>query len=1135
MSAAAAAAAAAAPAQDAYRLTMQTLNDRARINDDFNRVLTEITTGIANLPTEFRQEITQVFVPTNTLQETAVQIVEQPEGEEISIDYTLTSEILCSLAKSDAKHDFGSEMVTEASKYIPNTGAMCIASPEDTFMHAHIYGKPILENYEYINVPINENLDDVFTQRGIQDVYLIVDTYSSGLRDQLVKGKDIINPPVKYFWVENRQTQYDPAGKTHPKSSAGKVLFTNNNKLQYAREIIKTNGILYPLWDVTQTEFDINAFTTKNKLFYSTNTIFQIAEKMTDGSINTRCIMQTPDGKYVVMDKEMSKISKGLFSSITYAALYNKLQVHIDNFIHSRNNAPPADFTDAHHTVAKRLGDQGQALSTLPDKMLLETMDGKGFESSGNHASVSIDRLAIAAALEYRAPIIIYCRYNGTLDIYIRKDKIGNDGYIKQIQEKQKIAEIEKYKVMHDRIFTGGKTIDTIISEITTYNNSITELKQTLTTTITTSDIGTTNDSYKIYIKNIFSALININMKTFINPPDNSIKTKEEIVVLTTLSDVKKEVAKLEQLESIQKQLVTFTVPYDIANDKLNNKKINEIRLFTQIRASRALETLGDTICGGSYLSFIVDELLKKQYTELYTPFKAKLESIFDTIRTTYTDEQLHTYLIAYIKKILAKLPTEGQSIQALIRNEERDNEYAEEYPEFIVTHMPLSQFISPNSIFIIDNPVQPQAQEPAVTGGKQIQKGGYNEIESIYELKDIQKLLAIILLYASQHNIKVEGISGENLVQDTANTIIDETIIKNKLIQYFNTNLPEQPPEQPPEDIEQYNSKFITYINAIEYEIYKYSELKSLYNYITNIIESKRYIHNTTYIILNKRLSYIILNEELTNEELTNEELIDEHLFALNSIVEKYTIPLFFQSIVHDLIYKKDGNNEERELTVNSILERNIYEKILTKSNKFRQLMKYYNILDLINHINNLGRYNQKYIEYNEIIVTTSQPAQLIDEYKKLSQTELANKKETIIKKILNENKGAPNSNLARLKEQQGEEEVCRLVKKLKHQTTPNIDTAIDSTQLSPVNKTKYKAAIKFLNNLIQLKNIYLQMHSINLEDTTQDIPIIRPQTLIAVAGGGSKRKSKRSKTKYHRKTTRKRLYLITRRKNRK
>jgi hypothetical protein len=1126
----------AVPAQDADTITRAIFDDRDIINTNFNILLTEITTGIENLPTEFHQEITQVFVPTDTLKETTVQIVEQREGEPVSIDYTLTSDILCSLAKSDAKHDFGNEMVPTASLYIPNTGATCIASPEDTFMHAHIYGKPILENYEHVNVAIAANLDDVFAQRGIQDVYLIVDTYSSGLRDQLVKGKDIINPPVKYFWVENRQTQYDPAGKTHPKSSAGKVLFTNNNKLQYAREIIKTNGILYPPWDVTDASFNINKFATKNKLFYSTNTIFQIAEKMTDGSINTRCIMKTPDNKYVVMDKEMSKISKGLFNSITYAALFNKLRVHIDNFINPANNAPPADFTDAHHTVAKRLGDQGQALSTLPDKMLLETMDGKGFESSGNHASVSIDRLAIAAALQYRAPIIIYCRYDGSLDIYIRKDKIGNDGYIKNLQEKQKTDEINKYITMYDRIFTGGKTIETIISDITTYNSSITVLKQTLTTAIN-ADIGTTNDSYKTYIKNIFSALTNINMKTNINPPENlrenPIRRADEIPAVATLSEVKKEVAKLEQLESIQKQLSTFTVQYNIANDKLNNKKINEIRLFTQIRTSRALETLGDTICGGSYLSFIVDELLKKQYTELYAPFKAKLTSIFAAISTTYADAQLHTYLIAYIETILAKLPTEATPIQALIRNEERNDEYAEQYPEFIVTHMPLSQFISPNSIFITDNPVQPQVQQPAVTGGKQIQKGGYNDIESIYKLEDIQKILVIILLYASQHNIKVEGVPIKDIVGDPDRILrdISDNFIKTQLSNYFTTNVIDYNNEG-----EQFNSEpntQIVYLNAIEYEIYKYPELKSLYTYITNIIESKKYKQNMTRIILNKRLSYLIY--------ILNTELTDNHILVLDGTLEKYTIPLFFQSIVHDLIYK-DGNiegsrqlaeTEQFPLIVNTVLEKNIYKKILTKSNIFRQLMTHYNILDLINYINNLGRYNQKYIEYNQIIVTTSQPAQLIDEYKKLSQTELANKKETIIKNIL---KDASGSNLARLKEQQGEEDVCILVKKLKHQTTPNINTAIDSTQLSNANKTEYKAAIKFINNLIQLKNIYLQMHSVNLETTTEGINISRPQTLIAAAaGGGSKRKSKRSKTKYHRKTTRKRLYIITRRKNRK
>jgi hypothetical protein len=109
------------------------------------------------------------------------------------------------------------------------------------------------------------------------------------------------------------------------------------------------------------------------------------------------------------------------------------------------------DYSPTTQVLAKKIGDAGQSACTVKQSFELQKFEtpssgykGKivDFTSNGYHAFVSFDRIAVATATNYNAPIVIQNSQDGMI-IYIRNDLISLDNQLKKAFEKGDIKENE--------------------------------------------------------------------------------------------------------------------------------------------------------------------------------------------------------------------------------------------------------------------------------------------------------------------------------------------------------------------------------------------------------------------------------------------------------------------------------------------------------------------------------------------------------------------------------------------------------------------------------------------------------------------------------------------------------------------
>jgi hypothetical protein len=425
----------------------------------------------------------------------------------------LSANELCILAKSDASHDFGPSMVPIASETIPESNkSQCIYySNEDDILKnmlglvrdtkfksdAQKEGVPFIirpgvndkisKDYNVILYESFKNMDNVFKNEITSDgnIFFIIDTPGGILEPltELSKNKNRKGPT--YYCIQNRQTLYDPAGKSTPNTKAGKEIFLNNPYVKFAWENSTpgayTKGELFPSWKSKTNSIDLDKLDDNNILFYCKNDIFQILDSSDPYnylSQETKCIMKTHDNHIVVMNKEMAKISGGSFTSGSYSKLFSEMKNVISSLF--KSNPVPQKFSDKHHCPAKRLGDQGQALSCLKDKIKLKyypLLDGKtekkgksavaDITSDGNHCFVTIDRPALAAALMYKVPLILYSYYgNERFALFIHKSLQSPE----LLFENSKKEYVRYYALLQEKI-------DYFKQNQNKYNNLINKLK----------------------------------------------------------------------------------------------------------------------------------------------------------------------------------------------------------------------------------------------------------------------------------------------------------------------------------------------------------------------------------------------------------------------------------------------------------------------------------------------------------------------------------------------------------------------------------------------------------------------------------------------------------------------------------
>lgn len=362
----------------------------------------------------------------------------------------LTAEKLCQIAISDLYHDFkgDEEAIQTASFSIPTKGIMCRHDEEERllqkllgltrdgenhFIEPNKKEDTLLKDYNcaFINKPYYEkgknNLNDAFqTVAGKGDLFLIVDFFYSGFKEALSNLKRTKDGPTLY-WVQNRQTLYDPAGKAHAESDAGKIMFRDNPRVKFAWENTTSRQFLpheiYPSWKQSWGKpIQPSILANQNELFFSKNNMDLILQSNAENDYDSQealCIVETPQKKTVIMSKEMASKTSTSISQGEYAILEDMLRKTLQGAsIQSNSSIKTVRNTyNQHHVAAKRLGDQSQALSCLKAGQSLHYMKGGQKDTitlNGINCFVTHDRVAMASAIAYQVPIVLYLYYDNT-------------------------------------------------------------------------------------------------------------------------------------------------------------------------------------------------------------------------------------------------------------------------------------------------------------------------------------------------------------------------------------------------------------------------------------------------------------------------------------------------------------------------------------------------------------------------------------------------------------------------------------------------------------------------------------------------------------------------------------------------
>lgn len=474
---------------------------------------------------------------------------------------TITADILCKLAKSDLHHDFkkpGLDVDKEGQYSIPETPTCKkVYFPEERALN------------EFLGIRRNKNKHFAQPKKGFlteeyvckmeisykklyeegfsfiipnSNIFLVVDTYTKGLRESLIalKKKAPNDPGPVLYWVQNRQTLYDPASKSKPDKGAGKEIMMGNDRVRFCWEDTKVNDFStverYPPWNElritnstvqtsdSQSTIPVDKLYDKNVMFYSKDDIYMVLQSDNDNTYRSQdslCIMNTPQmdntpRTTVIMDKGMASKTDIHLQDGFYASLAKPLE----NLLRSvgTSDTPTTETNDLreilkqHHVAAKRLGDQGQALSCLKEGQIFKTqryipedvmvtdsvqegpttnttgqsdtkedrveytIEEDSITTNGYNCFVTFDRVALCSALLYRAPIALFqYAYDDTkpmednyVALFVRKDMLNED-IRKQLEaaalEKRRADLQEKAKKAYALYDAAASQINSLLAE----------------------------------------------------------------------------------------------------------------------------------------------------------------------------------------------------------------------------------------------------------------------------------------------------------------------------------------------------------------------------------------------------------------------------------------------------------------------------------------------------------------------------------------------------------------------------------------------------------------------------------------------------------------------------------------------
>jgi hypothetical protein len=441
-------------------------------------------------------------------------------------EYTSTQG--CESSRADAKHDFHGifkadkvqEYVNENIPLYGATGATgatdCVTLTEDAFVDKYEIkpGKSSAEDKsdDFIVNNLNENvlaryqaynvvrpqhdftvttslIQECFQKAGIvNDVFFICDVAYANVREDLKYADE--RSTQTFYWVQNAQTLYDPAGKTtwhsdnpyfekdanddietgasspsspsSPSSESGKREMCPNyfkkegSKFLFCWQNAKKNIVtLYPEWSKTlfpnpDSSYKFSENIPEQMMYTNKNLFLSIrTENVNDYASQEANLIITDSSKpgyYGYADKVLSAKGTGVLDAselASYRAKGNELKRFV-KFINDSIKNPSTtklfldevmNYSSYFQVLAKKVGDASQSISCCQKQMNLQKFKNnvtgaktveniEDFDSNGNHAFVTFDRIAIACALNFNCPIVIG-NTQRAFTIYIRKDLIN--------------------------------------------------------------------------------------------------------------------------------------------------------------------------------------------------------------------------------------------------------------------------------------------------------------------------------------------------------------------------------------------------------------------------------------------------------------------------------------------------------------------------------------------------------------------------------------------------------------------------------------------------------------------------------------------------------------------------------------
>jgi hypothetical protein len=368
-----------------------------------------------------------------------------------------------------------------------------------------IFNKSITDRYKIVSITRKQHdlsITESLIQKALNsigvgdDIYFICDVAYANVREDLTYADR--NKNQYFYWVQNSQTLYDPAGKTAWHTGAEYGFKDNDSRFLFCWENLNKKAITYyPKWDNNLQEIDCNNMNENDKMLYTNKDLYMITkgdDKNLNNYNNHEAILIVTDptkpGYFAFADKHYAAKGTGILNKsqmLSYRDKGNSLK----RFVKLLNTGAQKvfldeiiDYSPTTQVLAKKIGDAGQSASTVKQSFELQKFETpssgyKGniidFTSNGYHAFVSFDQIAVATATNYNAPIVIQNAQDGMI-IYIRNDLISLDNQLKKAFEpisikENEIPNINAFYSDKDKFIKNFEEIKTKLDEIAAASN----------------------------------------------------------------------------------------------------------------------------------------------------------------------------------------------------------------------------------------------------------------------------------------------------------------------------------------------------------------------------------------------------------------------------------------------------------------------------------------------------------------------------------------------------------------------------------------------------------------------------------------------------------------------------------------